>query len=350
MIDEIAGQGEGSFEHKLRLRLTSMFWVVVAGLLSLLVAALVWFASDQDERARTMSQRIASSAMDARLDFLSKTIRDYAVWDDAYANIVVKPDPVWMDGNVGPFVFNSLNFERSFLLDDKARTLYAMQDGKVFGAAQPQGRPGPAIEGLVRQAAADAKGAPFARLARIDGLPAMVAVGRVAPSTAGRSADPARVRLLVFVDFLDRSVLDEMSRIYLLPGLKVDAAEPAGGFAAIPLQASNNQPLGALQWQQDKPGRTMLSLMAPIVLGLALLVALIGSRLMKLVHGMVERMLADRRKAEDAIERARLALAAANAAQGDAASARRQLAEIDLAHRQLEDLRRGVWRDERMIA
>lgn len=331
--------GPSVLEERLQGRLNGAFWVLTGGLLSLLVALLAWFSIDQDHRARAMAQRIAASAVEARLDFLSKTISDYSIWDDAYRNVVEQPDREWMDGNIGPFVFNSLHVERSFVLDDAGKAVYAMTDGKVLDTAAP-GQVLPAEIAALVKATGKAVSKPSASLLRIDGRLAMVALCRIAPSSDGRTADPARGRTLVFVDVLDQAVLGEMSRIYLLDGLKSVTTHKAPA-AHVVLKDRDGQAIGAIGWDQPQPGRTMLLSIAPVAAVLALIVALAGSWLMRNVRRIVERMLEDRAKAEDAIVRARLALAAAKAAQGDAAEARRQLEELELAHRQLEELRQG---------
>jgi sensor domain CHASE-containing protein len=338
----------GSFESQLQGRLNAAFWVLTGGLLSLLVAALVWFSIDQDQHARSDSERIAASAVQARLGFLSKTIADYSIWDDAYRHVVEENDRAWMDGNIGPFVFNSLHFERSYVIDDSGLTHFAMTGGKVLDSKAPGGTMPPEIARLAKRLGPEAS-SPSASLLLLDGRPVMVALCRIAPSSEGRTADPARLRTLIFVDEIDRQVLGEMERIYLLSGLRAGPPD-AEAVARVTLKDKDGASIGALSWDQAMPGRAMLMSIAPIAAALALIVALAGSWLMRNVGRMVERMLDDRRKAGDAITRARLALAAAKAAQGDAAEARRQLEEVEAAYNQLEDLRQHGAARERLSA
>jgi sensor domain CHASE-containing protein len=336
-MDNLASEDAGyGFEARLRRRLAAMFWLLTGGLLALLVFALVWFSWDQDRRALAMSERTASSAIAARLQGMARTVTDYAVWDDAYEHVVAGFDREWIDGNIGPFTFESLGFERSFIVDRGRSPIYAMHQGKPLEFTDRLARLPAEIDALARNAIDDDAKA-VASLLMVDGKPALVAIDRIAPSTSRFAADPAKVRVLVFVDYLDAQVLDEMAEIYSLTGLATGVA--SDGEASVPLIAANGRALGAIYWRQDQPGEETLKLVAPVAAVLALLLVFAGSRIMALVNQTVDQMMVNRRKAEDAIERARLALAAANAAKGDAESARQQLAEIEFAHHQLERLR-----------
>ena len=326
-------------ERQVRRNVTRLFIVLAGGLLGLLVAALVWFSIDQDRRALQVSQRIASSAVHARLDFLSKTTGDYSVWDDAYGNVVLRPSSEWMDGNIGPFVFKSLNFEQSYVLDAAGNSLYGMIDGKVAARPDALAKLGPEARRLVQLVGSRAPGRPIATLVEVGGRPLMIGVGVIAPSTERHSFDPSRVRLLMFVDRLDQPVLAEMSRIYLLEGLRVSAPAANTLAASIPLEDLATKVIGHLTWDQPTPGREMLATMAPVLGLLALLVALAGSRMVRVIRVLTDRMLRDRNEAVEAAARTRLALAAAEAAQGDAAEARRLLTELETAQRELKGLR-----------
>lgn len=207
------------FATALRRRLLGLVIVLGGGLFLLLVAALGWFTLDQDRQAAAMSRHLAGSAIKARIESMDRVLTQYAVWDDPIEHVLLHPDHQWMDDTIGPYVFDELHVEQSYVVTADGRLLYAMR-GRRSGPAEQRIDPG------LRQLAAAAAGAlaskPLGQLALVDGRPAIVGVQKLVPSTPRYAAYGDTRAAMVFVDMLDdEPVMRSIEATYALDRLRI---------------------------------------------------------------------------------------------------------------------------------
>jgi len=336
----------GAFGRKLRFRIIGLMLVLGGGLFLLLVAALGWFAVDQDRRAAAMSRHIAQSAVRAKIGFMNKALTQYAVWDDPIERVLLHFEPEWADNTIGPYVFDELHVEQSYVVGADGTLRYAMR-GRKAGPAERRIDAGLAL--LAAAAARQPVSVPLGQVMLVDGQPAVVGIQKIAASTDKYAAVDTKAAM-VFVDMLDTPMLDEIGRTYALAGLRLGSEPQDGATGAIALKGPTGRVLGWLAWDQDRPGRATLKVLAPVVGLLAIALALAAASLGRTVSAMVRQMLRDRRAAEDALVRARVALEAAQAAQGDAERLRLQMRELESAQADIAGLRQSMALEHRYAA
>lgn len=252
----------------------------IAGLVSLLLAALLitilLVARYQTDVARAEQARLAEGAIKIRGEHIEKSALDYGAWDDAVAKLVTAPDLDWADDNIGRPTFQNLGFDMTFVVAPDNDTSYGMIKGRRTERAFTDILTNGFAELLARQRSGDREGS-TSGLILANGKPAIAAVVPIRPL----EPDPAQAEpqhLLVFVDTLDDALLSELGRIYLLPGLRITSANEAGS-AWIPLLTANGSSVGALAWNEARPGNTLLRTAVPVwallTLGFCLLTILI---------------------------------------------------------------------------
>lgn len=352
MIDFPAGSGaahglsRNAFARKLRGRIFGLMLVLGGGLFLLLVAALGWFAFDQDNRAAAMSRYVARSAVNAKIEFMNKALTQYAVWDDPIEHVLLHLDHRWADDTIGPYVFDQLHIEQSYVIGADGRLLYAMRGRK---SGPDQLRIDPALAKIAIAAARRPDAPSLGQLLKVDGRPAVVGIQKITPSTDRFKGDhPAAA--MVFVDLLDAPMLSQMGKTYAISGLRPGTGAEKGAASAILLRGRNGSAVGWIAWDQLRPGLTTLRQLAPVVALLAVALALGAASLARTVSAMVGQMLLDRCAAEDALVRARVALQAAQAAQGDAERLRLEMRELESAQAELAGLRQTMAHGRRYAA
>jgi sensor domain CHASE-containing protein len=155
-----------------------------------LISALAWFAYAQDTGATLHAQRIASGALRARIAFMNRSLTQYAVWDDPIDRVVYHLDRKWADTTIGPYVYDELHIEQSYVVMRDGSLRYAMRD-RQSGAAEQ--RIDPALARLAVEAARAPQSRPMGRIGLVDGHPAIIGVQKIVPSTERYPADTTPV-------------------------------------------------------------------------------------------------------------------------------------------------------------
>jgi sensor domain CHASE-containing protein len=176
--------------NRLRLRVIGLLFVVGGGLMLVLISALAWFAYAQDTGATLHAQRIASGALRARIAFMNRSLTQYAVWDDPIDRVVYHLDRKWADTTIGPYVYDELHIEQSYVVMRDGSLRYAMRD-RQSGAAEQ--RIDPALARLAVEAARAPQSRPMGRIGLVDGHPAIIGVQKIVPSTERYPADTTPV-------------------------------------------------------------------------------------------------------------------------------------------------------------
>lgn len=254
--------------------------VPVAGLVSVLLAALLvtilMVAWHQSDVARKEQARLAEGAIKIRGEHIEKSALDYGAWDEAVSNLVASPDLEWVDENIGRPAFRNLGFDMTFVVAPDDTTTYGMIEGnrteQPFGGILTNGF----RELLARQQARGRQGT-TSGLILANGKPAFAAVVPVRPLEPDPTQSDPQHRL-VFVDSIDAGLLAELGYVYLLANLRMVATEVAGA-ASVPLLTTDHSSVGALVWDEAKPGNELLRTAVPIwgllALGFCVLTTLI---------------------------------------------------------------------------
>jgi two-component system, cell cycle sensor histidine kinase PleC len=139
------------------------------------VVSFIWFAAkSQDEIARRDSIKSVAAALERHTIHLGRIAKDFAWWNEAVENLVIRLDREWADQGIGFYAFENYGYERSFVLDGQNQTIYssidaARVDDEVFSSLNygldilierarrsAQTKPEPATE-LMREGWSDAE-------------------------------------------------------------------------------------------------------------------------------------------------------------------------------------------------
>ena len=269
--------------------------LALAGLvaLALLVAlGLLWhMAARQDGAASALSRRLLTTALAERHAEMARTLGDYAGWGDAYAHLHVELDTAWafVAGNVGESLYSDLGYELVAVVDPMDRVVYALEEGRLAGAAPPL--PAGWI-GLVRAARAAPTGEtePVTGSLLLDGEPVMAGAAALSPAAdPGVQLTPGPPSVLLFVDRLDPPALLDIGRSHFVEDVRL--AE-TGADPTLAIADPDGDPLVRLAWTAARPGSELLRAVLPWLAGLAAAVAtltMLGLRLAWTAARLVER-------------------------------------------------------------
>jgi sensor domain CHASE-containing protein len=319
--------------------------VLGGGLLLLLVAALGWFAMEQDLGAARHSQRLAEGAIKARIVFTNRSLTQYAVWDDPIDRVVQHLDHKWADETIGPYVYDELHIEQSYVVLADGTLRYAMR-GRLSGPAQQHIDPGLARLGI--EVAQGLQSQPLGRLMEVDGQVAIVAIQKIVPSTNRYPPGFDSRAALIFVDLIDSRSLAEIAQVYALNGLRLINGPGEDADPALELRSAEGARIGWLTWDAVRPGTAKLKELIPVVVLIAVAVAAAAALILRGMSDLASQMFLARRTAEDALVRARVARQAAEAARGHADRLQREMTERAEVEKTFAELRDGaieIWAD-----
>src|SRR5262245_47137337 len=83
------------------------FLVLLAVGAAVIAGLIVIAARGQDRISVNNSIELVRSVLAVQQRDLARTTRDYAWWDEAYANLAAKPDAGWANENIGSYVKDS---------------------------------------------------------------------------------------------------------------------------------------------------------------------------------------------------------------------------------------------------
>ncbi|KQT50698.1 hypothetical protein ASG43_05275 [Aureimonas sp. Leaf454] len=249
-------------------RIVAPVAALVGILILVVIAMVVYLAGQQTADAVERQRELARGMIDIRLQELSNMGDDYAHWDEALEKLVLRPDRDWADANIGTTMSERYGVDMSFVVDPAGRTTFAMLDQASSDRSAAEVITTGYEEILARRAA----GGPDAVTTGIlvaDGLPALAVVAPLRPFAAGTDATRDSRTVLIFVDPLDATQLQHLSRIYRLPDLRVATGGASDAANASILVKTIDGTIDIpLEWRGDDPGGRLLQRMLPLLVGL----------------------------------------------------------------------------------
>ena len=265
--------------------LTSQVTLIVLALAAFSLAMVVgfgFFATLSTDRASLDKQKaFVAAGIAGEMAELVRQQTSVTEWDDSI--IAARGgDQAWMAENLGEWLHSYYGIDRVYVVDAAGRPIHAMRDGKTLApSAYADDRA--AIEPflaklrvLMKDAAAAADPPPLvvSDLVSLGGMPALLAVQPIVPSSDRVAQDPGTEYVHVSVQFVNGEVVDRIAGQYRLRGAhllpQLTSALPD---ASIPLMGSNGVILGYVAWDQDRPGLTLIRQASPALIGFGLLAA-----------------------------------------------------------------------------
>ncbi|WP_263263143.1 EAL domain-containing protein [Pseudomonas sp. RIT-PI-S] len=251
----------------------------LGALFSMAMITLVLIAHQENRHQAEHSESDARRALNANLDLLSRAIKDYAFWNDAYDRVgAPRIDMAWAyeSDNIGPSLYTNYSLEGVFVVGPDQATRYAIIGGHL---SQDQAQAfigtdlGPLLADAHRQAANEGTSYGFYT---VNGQPAIVYAAVIKPTTHAPRTGVDSLACMLFVDILDPAKLDHWEQDYGLHQLHVDLSTVAQGMPNLIMQSGTGGAL-RLRWTAENPGDNFLRSMLPLLGLTALTFALLMS-------------------------------------------------------------------------
>ena len=279
-----------SFSNKI---IGSMILTGLAVLVTV-VGFMVTVASGADGQTHRSEEVLLAQGLADWTSNIENQIAVEANWDEALDQLGANFSRPWAEANVGRFMTETVNLERTYVLDGADRPVYGIEYGRSLSTVSSEAPALAAARDLValvrrreQRRRIPVGRPPFDRvisepvhvsgLKVIDGQAAIITATLVQPDF-GRVATPARAPVLVTMEEMNPGFLANFSKRYLLKGLRFepDPTAAIGDMASIDLQEADGRPAGRLVWTAAHPGRDILFKTLPaVLLGLLLLLALV---------------------------------------------------------------------------
>ena len=252
-----------AFSWKLLLAL-----LLVVVLMAATLIATVWMARQQDLAAQAASRQMVAGGLKAFVERTKVTLLDYAIWTDAYENILAA-DIDWIASNIS----DSDTFE-----------LVVVQPPHEAPLGWDTGG-GPRTDLLEPEAIATVNrllddiplpsGSTAAAYVRSGDALWYLAIARVVPQDElPTTATDAELPRLIIGYRVSTDLFRDIARRFMIAGLSV-SQEPMLGEDVIVLQGVDGHPLGWVTWEPPTPGRAVLRATLWPLIGLMIAVSTI---------------------------------------------------------------------------
>jgi diguanylate cyclase (GGDEF)-like protein len=247
---------------------------LVIGLLFLAIDGMVWVADYQTRIATEQQMRLASGAFRIEAEKLASSASDYGYWDDAVAAIVDKPDPAWMNENIGSGAQKSLGVETSFALDPDGKPVYSFVDG-TDGRQDPALLLGDAFRAAFKTWTKRPADQTYSTLLPYNGTAVAIAI---APVRSFTHADRKPTGYsIVFVKVVNAALLQKVAHDFELANFRAvksphDISDPK---AVIKVTAAGTPDIARFAWDPERPGAALVKIMLPFMCGFLLMLMLL---------------------------------------------------------------------------
>ena len=159
------------------------------------LAFVIWSTQGVDQRALERQNALIARAIDRQIAGLPQAQESVALWDDAVERVKGPVDKVWLDNNLGIWLFDYYGVDAAAVLTDRNAPYYTTIDGRS-PAPEWLTSSWPAIEPLVAEVRArlatgldpELQGQDYPNaldIKTIAGRPAVVSVMPILPQTDG---------------------------------------------------------------------------------------------------------------------------------------------------------------------
>ncbi len=264
--------------------------ITLAGVILLSVILFAGWTANSSATAR--EEALLGNAMNRSILRTLNEQKSVAWWDEAYTAITgPNPSPEFLDSEFGIFLSETYGHDVVVILDAVNNPLFLYSGGArrapadieryrsviepvVAEVRQLKGRSlrqRPDLFGIdqrhyrtIGSAVAQARWA--GHLLVVDGLPAVVTALTIMPNVDMSLMKAGQPHLLVSISLIDEAYLKEQGRMLLLDDLTFTPKPvTAHGYASMPLTTDDGRVAGVVNWKTEQPGRTLTTLILPLV-------------------------------------------------------------------------------------
>lgn len=239
---------------------TALFFLVGAILAILISVAVTEMAVEATSIDDARATRAASAALKSIQGRLRATVRDNAVWDDAYSEMASSGATDWANENWGKTTQDYPLYDAAIVLAPEGRVVIAKNKGVQF---EPVSYFGPALLQLVSQAKASGQSSVSTFVSASDGI-YMVAAGSIQPFHTSEGAH--EFNTLIFAKRLSNDVIKLIDEAFDIGGLAL-VAKPGDGFLSLPLTDISGSTISYVEWRSRQPGTEIYKSVRSYLLG-----------------------------------------------------------------------------------
>jgi diguanylate cyclase (GGDEF)-like protein len=238
-----------AYNSNLQIGMITAIFVIMAAVLSALVShSILEMRHSADVMDDARARKAAEVALMSMGEKLAATVRDNAVWDDAYVAIDAPDAAVWAYENWGKTSEDYELYDGAVVTARDRTVISAHWKGEAF---DPFAVLGENFEQQIRQAnhvGAD----PVLNFQRVG--EAFLLVGSLALQPYSSSVDQDAFNVLTFFKIITPDVIDRISDEYQLRDLVLSVSSPASDMLVLPVRDINSQVIASLQWPRHLPG------------------------------------------------------------------------------------------------
>lgn len=223
----------------------------------LVVTALQGMANEINHAEQQRGVTSMHAALDSFLNGMSRAVSDEGTWDEAYLNVVVTPDPAWMDTTWGATARLGESYDTVLITDQNGEIAFGEDAvGPVKGNITdryPVTRT--LLANLDKGIAATSDATTVTGFAAdSDGPVGLAAISIHRQTTTGDMAVPRQVRRILWIArHVTPSLLQEFAVRFQTPlGTLSDTVDP--GASSLALTNADGKALGTIVWTPDRPG------------------------------------------------------------------------------------------------
>lgn len=278
------------------------FAIVIVAATLLIFTAMRNMADHANSLDGARATQTANGALSSLRLQLNSAMRDYTAWDDAAEAVYETPDKNWLIENFGVFTGPSALFDTYFLLGPNNEAYMAYDNGKPI-SLDYRSFFSPEISGMLAKVRSGLKGGDFQTagfLKTSDGL-AVVGISVVRSSDGKLEVPAKKAQLVVFARHLTEPVIEQMSRTYLLDGLKlVDSPSRSLPYAVI--KNPSDAAIGAITWTPRSPGTDSYQRIRPLIFVGLMIVGLFFVGLLIFGIALVRKLKREERSAQKQVK------------------------------------------------
>lgn len=261
-----------------------------------LAVSVLWLTAKQDQLQLAAEQQQVRMAVQSRMQAMKRNLGDYAVWDDAVRNLVIRFDHRWATENVAPYLFRVQQYDYVAVIDGHDR-LEIASAGASLTNLRPEAVLGQPFAAALRQLRLGPDGADrrLVGLTSVQAKPAIFGLAAIVPSGTA-VLPPGPDSFIVVVRVLDAPTLAELGGEFGIEALHLtNRHEPA----QLDLVDSGARKVGVLGWVSASPGSNLRGDVVPVILLMVLLMAAVAGAVLRqgrqaLINALLARQEAER--------------------------------------------------------
>lgn len=231
------------------------FLLYVSGAIVVLFA-LIMMAGDIDRLEEERGITAMAAALESFLNGMSDAVADEGTWNEAHLNVVVQPDPAWMDSTWGATARLGTTYDDVMVTDQNGVIVFGENNlGPIRGDVAAHY---PAAAGMLKELdgaiTQSGDAAVVVHFASDNSATAALAAISIHKSTPGEIAVPRQQRRILWIaKHLTPGALQDIAVRYQMPVAEM-VAEASPNQSAINIVDAQGNVAGTIAWTPDRPG------------------------------------------------------------------------------------------------